>query len=56
VAAGNPGGYTSNSVTEGFNEIHPCITLPDEVQAKMDEATEKIKAGELEYTHVTDLE
>jgi basic membrane protein A len=56
VAAGNPGGYTPNSVTQGLNEIIPCTTLPDEVQTKLDEATEKIKSGELDYTHVTEIE
>ena len=56
VAEGVPGGYISNSVGQGFNVITPCYDLPDDVAAAFDEAVDMMKAGELDYTHVTELE
>ena len=56
VAEGVSGGYISNSVGQGFNVITPCYDLPDDVAAAFDEAVDMMKAGELDYTHVTELE
>lgn len=55
VAEGHKGGYVSNSVMNGFNELKYCQPVPDDVKAKVDEALEKLKTGEADYTHVTEL-
>jgi hypothetical protein len=46
VEEGNKGGYVSNSVMEGYNELKYCLPIDEDIQAIVDESLEKLKTGE----------
>jgi basic membrane protein A len=57
VADGEKGGYVSNSVINGYNQLKYCqSSIPAEVKAKVEEAIPKLRSGELDYTHVNELQ
>jgi basic membrane protein A and related proteins len=56
VAAGEPGGYAPINLETGYAGLAPFYgEVPDDVLAKLEEVTQQLIAGEIDYTTAADL-